>query len=184
MSDDGVRTCQECGATIYQEHLDRAKAGFWAGKMLCPVCLAEKQRAEAAPKTEAPAPPSTPAPAGGSGEQAEDERDSIALVDLGDEDEGERPEIRAFGAGAEPAEPAHEGHEKRYRRPLNECPSGATRCRTFHAKLNDGAIAYMNEQINEWCDNNPHIDMKFATSAIGIFEGKHPEPHLIVTVFY
>ena len=42
----------------------------------------------------------------------------------------------------------------------------------------------MDSMINEWTDKNPQIDIKFATSSIGIFEGKRMEPHLIVTVFY
>jgi hypothetical protein len=42
----------------------------------------------------------------------------------------------------------------------------------------------MCEQINEWVDSDDGIEIKFATSTIGVVEGKHVDPHLIVTVFY
>ncbi|MHC4093662.1 MAG: hypothetical protein ACYSVY_25895, partial [Planctomycetota bacterium] len=74
--------------------------------------------------------------------------------------------------------------EAKYTRRLNPTVQTATRCRTFHTKLNDSAVAFMNDQINTWVDTNPDISIKFATSAIGIFEGKHSDPNLIVTVFY
>ena len=61
---------------------------------------------------------------------------------------------------------------------------GGTRCRIFHAKLNDGAIAFMSEQINEWLDTSTGIYVKTSTSTIGVFEGKHADPNLIVTLFY
>ncbi len=180
MSDDGVKTCQECGASIYEEHLERGKAGFWAGKMLCPVCLSEKRRAE--PTT----PQASPAPAGPESANEEEDIESIALVteEEAEVEEGQSPQITAFGGGIQTSAAVHASHDKKYHRPLNLSTTGATRCRTFHAKLSDAAIAYMNEQINEWCDSNPQVDIKFSTSAIGVFEGKHAEPHLILTVFY
>ncbi len=69
-------------------------------------------------------------------------------------------------------------------RGMNKTGGGATRCRTFHAKLNDSSMAYMNNQINEWIDSDPEIEIKYATSSVGVVEGKHAEPHLILTVFY
>ncbi len=43
----------------------------------------------------------------------------------------------------------------------------------------------MDAMINEWVDKNPQIEIKHATSTIGMFEGKQrQEPHLILTVFY
>ena len=60
----------------------------------------------------------------------------------------------------------------------------ATRCRTFHSKLTDGAINFLNHQINEWLDGNEDITVKFSNSTIGPFEGKHVEMNLIVTLFY
>ncbi len=74
--------------------------------------------------------------------------------------------------------------ESKYSRSVNPSGQDATRCRTFHAKLNDSAVAFMNDQLNTWVDSHPDINIKFATSTIGIFEGKHKDPNLIITVFY
>lgn len=91
--------------------------------------------------------------------------------------------IKAFGGtGIQAAQTALD--ESSLKRDLQQTGRGATRCRTFHAKLNDGSIAYMNNQINQWVDANPHIEIKFATSSVGVVEGKHAEPHLILTMFY
>ena len=62
--------------------------------------------------------------------------------------------------------------------------TNATRCRTFHCKLSDAAMAYMNRQVNDWIDGTDGIEIKFASSTIGVVEGKHAESHLILTVFY
>ena len=42
----------------------------------------------------------------------------------------------------------------------------------------------MVNQINEWLDDNDDVAVKFATTTIGMFEGKHTEPNMITTVFY
>jgi hypothetical protein len=74
--------------------------------------------------------------------------------------------------------------ESKFKRRLDPRSPFGTRCRTFHSKLSDGAVSYMNQLVNEWADGNPDVNIKFATSTIGIFEGKHADPHLIMTVFY
>ena len=53
-----------------------------------------------------------------------------------------------------------------------------------YAKLSDEAVRHMDQQINEWCERNPDVEIKFSTSTVGIWTGKHAEPNLIVTVFY
>lgn len=60
----------------------------------------------------------------------------------------------------------------------------ATRCRTFHCRLSEAGFQHMNDQINEWVDGHEGTVIKFATNSIGVIDGKHAEPHLIVTVFY
>lgn len=85
--------------------------------------------------------------------------------------------LASAGLGTE-----HKTHE--YHRPLGKAVDGATRCRTFHAKLTDPSIIYMDHQINEWVDSHPEITIKFCNSTIGVFEGKHAEQHLILTLFY
>jgi hypothetical protein len=91
--------------------------------------------------------------------------------------------IRAFGQGGiAGAKAAHD--TSHLHRGVLESAQVATRCRTFHAKLNDASLSYLDNLINEWVDTNSDIGIKFATSTIGIVEGKHAEPHLIVTLFY
>ena len=45
-------------------------------------------------------------------------------------------------------------------------------------------MEFMTDHINAWADRHPDVSIKFATSTVGVFEGKHPDPNLIVTVFY
>ena len=70
------------------------------------------------------------------------------------------------------------------KRPLNISGKGATRVRTFHTKLNDGAFAFLDGQINEWIDSNDNIEVKFCNTTIGVVEAKRSEPHVIMTVWY
>lgn len=164
MPDEEVKTCQGCGASVYKEHLDRGTAGYWAGQLLCNICLAEKGPPKAPGKPIA----LNPGP-------------ELATIELVAEGEV-GGDIRSFGGDSVTAPAVHD--DSKYNRPLVK-GAGATRCRTFHAKLSDGAISFMNEQINEWCDSNPDIQIKFCSSTIGLFEGKqHQEPNLILTVFY
>ena len=76
------------------------------------------------------------------------------------------------------------GDAKEFKRALSCTGTGALRCRIFHAKLNEGALHYLEEQINDWTDNNDNIEIKQMATQVGVFEGKHPEPHLFVVLFY
>ena len=40
---DEVKACEVCGASIYPEHIKKGVADFLAGKLLCPHCLQEKK---------------------------------------------------------------------------------------------------------------------------------------------
>lgn len=156
-----LRQCEECGAIVYPEHLQAALAGYWQGKLLCKFCLAEhKERAE--------------------------ETVSETPVRLVDED---KPRVVAvpsdkirFGGAATPAQ--SEQRAGQFRRPLLKGSPFATRCKTFHGKLTDAAIAYLNDQINEWVDAHDEVEIKFSQMTVGVVEGKHSEPHLIITIFY
>ncbi len=115
-------------------------------------------------------------------EEAEED-EALDLVDMEtDQASGTRTQIRAFGKGAR-ASARELRHEEALKRPLNVTGKGATRTRTFHSKLNDAALALMDQAINEWADNNG-IEIKSVSSCVGIFEGKKPESHLLVTVCY
>ena len=41
-----IKTCEECGANVYPEHISKQIAGLHDGKLLCPICYQEKRRAE------------------------------------------------------------------------------------------------------------------------------------------
>jgi len=92
--------------------------------------------------------------------------------------------IRSFGGGPGGMGEGTAISEKDLRRSLLKDIPNATRARVFHCKLADAAMTYMCAQINEWADSRDDIQIKFATSCIGVVEGKHADAHLIVTVFY
>ena len=112
-----------------------------------------------------------------------EEDEPLDLVDMEtDQASGTGTQIRAFGKGAR-ASARDLRHEEVLKRPLNLTGQGATRTRTFHSKLNDAAMAMMDQTINEWVDSSG-IEIKCVSSCIGIFEGKKPDPHILVTVCY
>ena len=74
--------------------------------------------------------------------------------------------------------------EENFKRALNPTSRGASRMRTFHAKLSDAAMTYLEQQINEWLDENDDAVVKFCNTTIGVVEGKRHEPHLIINVWY
>ncbi len=170
---ESFQTCAECGATVYPEHVQEGLAVEREGKLVCSYCA----------KTVVALPPAGAA-AGNAPLQAGTDVASDDPMILAEEppsatDAREATSIRAFGGAATiRTRGAH------LSRPLLQGVPAATRCRTFHCKLTDAAIGHMNDQIDEWADSDDHIEIKFATSCIGIVEGKHNDPHLIVTVFY
>lgn len=163
-----LKSCEMCGATVYPEHIESKIAGEWEGKLYCRHCLQEK-------KSEA-------------GLLEEQDDTPIAFAD---EDLAPPPrqgsKIRQFGGSPGGMGDSFAGaiiEKSEWNRETLRGTSSATRCRTFHCKLTDASFSHMNQQINEWVDNHEDIEIKFATSAIGVVEGKHADPHLIITVFY
>jgi len=76
-------------------------------------------------------------------------------------------------------------HKREFKRPLIHTGTGATRIRTFHVRLSETAMRFLDDHINEWLDDNPDIEVKFSTTSIGIFEGKRgSENQLIMNVWY
>jgi hypothetical protein len=71
-----------------------------------------------------------------------------------------------------------------YKRPLLPAGRGATRMRVFHCKLSEGPLMQLNKQINEWADAHPDVEIKFATTTLGTWEGRHAEQHIIMSVYY
>ncbi len=165
MNDEDVSVCEECGASVYEEHIESGIAGRHNGKLLCSHCMAEKE--------------------GDSGGDLDDMApiefdDSEDDGDLGSTDMSSTRIQQATGAEREGGAKDDES----YSRPLNPNGTGASRCRMFHCRISQGAVDFMMNQVNEWLDENEDVTIKFATTTIGLFEGKHTEPNLITSVFY
>ena len=85
------------------------------------------------------------------------------------------PKITAFGK--------ERRHEESWSRTPNTTGSGAIHVKTFHCKLTEDALTYMDQLINEWLDAHPQYEVKFVHSTIGTFTGKLKEPALICQVW-
>ena len=44
MKEEVTSVCEECGASVYKEHLDSGIARYEGGKLLCTHCVAEYER--------------------------------------------------------------------------------------------------------------------------------------------
>ena len=77
------------------------------------------------------------------------------------------------------------GHKKHdWKRATHVGGTGACRVKSFHGKYSDQGLEYMDDQINEWLDAHPDIEVKFVTSTVGVFEGKIREPALVLNLWY
>lgn len=75
-------------------------------------------------------------------------------------------------------------HEDTWNRTPNATGTGAIHAKTFHCKMNDDAISFLDQQVNEWLDAHPQYEVKIVTSNIGEWTGKlGKESHLVVTVW-
>lgn len=165
--DEVASICSECGASVYRQHLESGIARYEGSKLMCSHCVAEfEQKHDQAP-------------------EGEDALETIEFED--DENDSSRVDMsasRIHGATKTTLGLGGAWDENKFKRPLRPNQVGASRCRTFHSKLSEAAIDFMTTQMNEWMDANPDIVIKFSTSTIGNFEGKHSEPNLILTVYY
>lgn len=173
-----VRNCDECGATIPREDFLSHAAARYKGKLLCAKCVQEVKDQLAVQRK--------PNPDSSSPKLLTDELEPIKLP-FSFVEEDDKPRVVAG-----PSDQIHgvsglatfQYKEREYKRSLQKGVPVATRCRTFHCKLSDASFANLNDQINEWADGNDDVEIKFAISNIGVVEGKHADPHLIITVFY
>ena len=74
-------------------------------------------------------------------------------------------------------------HEDSWSRSPNTTGAGAIHVKTFHCKLTEDALMYMDQTINEWLDAHPQYEVKFVGSSIGIMTGKLKEPALICQIW-
>ncbi len=187
-----VLACDLCGATIYPEHLARHTAERIAGKLHCAHCLADARQSPAGPIAAAAG--QTPR-AGGAASGDMLTFDLAGTDDMpaganagGTSSAAQTPGLSPSASGGAPTARIQHNEARAktrtYHRPLRPDSPHATRCKIFHCKLQDASITNLYEQINEWADAQPDIVIKFATSSVGVLEGKHPDPHLFVTVFY
>ena len=73
----------------------------------------------------------------------------------------------------------------KFKRPSHVTGTGACRVRSFHGRLSDDGLAFMDDKINEWLDNHPDVEVKFVNCFCGPLEGKVTgEQGLIVTIWY
>ncbi|NLX14629.1 MAG: hypothetical protein GXY44_13390 [Phycisphaerales bacterium] len=157
--DELVATCADCGASIYREHIHRRLAGRWAGGLYCGHCLAARQGVNVS--------------------------EDLASLSLADETEvGDRNQRSSVMGGSSVLSDSTAGDLVAYKRTLNITGQAATRVRTFHARLTEGAMRNLDRQVNAWVDSNPEIEIKFSTTTIAPWEGKQAEPHLILMIFY
>ena len=56
--------------------------------------------------------------------------------------------------------------------------------KTFFAKLHAGSLTFLEEQIQGWLKENPHIHIKATNVTTGEVQAKVTEPNLIITVWY
>ena len=166
--DEDVLTCDGCGASVYEEHIESGIAKYQGDQLLCSHCVAERGDT-----------------GGGAGDSAIADVTPIELDSEEEEEESGPVEMSSsrIHALTGASRQAMRG-ETKFQRDLQTEAQAATRCRTFHCRLSEGAVEFMNAQINEWVDQHDDITIKFVTSTIGQFEGKHTEPNLIMTVFY
>lgn len=90
-----------------------------------------------------------------------------------------KPKIQAFqqALGAK-------RHEDQWKRSPNATGTGAIHCKSFHSKLSDDALSFLDEQVNQWLDSHPQYEVKFVSTSVGDFTGKlGKEPHLIMQVW-
>ncbi len=175
-SESDIQSCAECGASVYPEHVESGKAAVIDDRLRCPHCLVDYKKTHHTDE---------PRFVGQATMRAPGEADDFTPISIDKCSSPKETAVEISTIGGESFAGAAALHDESHlkRRLITGAPN-ATRCRTFHAKLNDGAVGYLNKHVNDWADDNPDVEIKFASSTIGVWEGKKADPHLIVTVFY
>jgi len=107
------------------------------------------------------------------GEEEEPEEETISLTDP----------LRGQSAMRAIRSSLEAGRKSDFKRPMNLNGQGATRCRLFHCKVAEAPMEHMESQINDWLDDEG-IEVKQVGHVVGMLEGKHTEPNVIVLVWY
>jgi hypothetical protein len=108
---------------------------------------------------------------------AETGMEPIGLVDEPGAAAEAAKKIKAFGVTGQ-----QKSHN--WKRTPATTGAGAVRVRSFHGRLSDQGLGFMDDQINEWLDAHPEVEVKFVTSSVGTYEGKIREPALVLNLWY
>jgi hypothetical protein len=98
-------------------------------------------------------------------------------IDLVEDSKAISQKIRAFGNHT--GQKAHQ-----WKRQPVKTGQGAIRVRSFHGKLSDQGLGYLDDAVNNWLDEHPEVEVKFVTQSVGTFEGKIREPALVLNLWY
>lgn len=94
--------------------------------------------------------------------------------------EAPAPKIQAFSQSLGAPRKA----EEKWKRSPVASGSGAMHMKSFHCKLSDDALSFIDQQINDWLDAHPNYKVKLVSSNIGEWSGKlGKESHLVVQVW-
>lgn len=183
MTQAASKSCELCKAPITPEQIIQRQAGLVKGVLLCPACVEQKRREALEAQKAAGAHPglgtgtAQAVPVATAKKEVPEEPISLVEAGVG----GSSGLIRSFAASSTLGGVHTDSNLKR---PMSTVSEPPTRCRTFNGKLTPAALAHMDTQINEWLDAHPDIFIKHVVSAVGPFEAKHVEQHLILTIFY
>ena len=73
--------------------------------------------------------------------------------------------------------------EAQWKRKPNKTGQGATHIRTFVSKMRLDAIEHLDQQINDWLDEHPELEVKFCTVSHGTLTGKTKEEAIFMNVW-
>jgi hypothetical protein len=74
--------------------------------------------------------------------------------------------------------------EETWKRTPTATGHGAVHVRTFHCKMSEDAMGYLDQQVNDWLDGHPHYEVKHVVTCVGEWQGKlGKEAHLVVQVW-
>ena len=74
-------------------------------------------------------------------------------------------------------------HEDNWTRTPNTTGTGAIHVKSFHCRLSEEGLAFLDQAINEWLDAHPQYEVKFVQTSIGEWKSKTSEQNLIVQVW-
>jgi hypothetical protein len=111
-----------------------------------------------------------------------DDLEPIGLVDevVGTDVKPGGSKITAFGVSmGNGGQVAH-----KWKRTPHVTGTGICRVKTFHGRLSDQGMDYLDATINEWLDEHPEVEVKMVTTSTNLFDGKMKELALIVNIWY